>query len=101
MGMPSGPLSMIATALTGVNMLLLLGLAVVWFRNYRTFNSPLLLGLVAFAGVMFVENAIAVYFYFSSSMLFATGAPFVEQAVAAMRILQFVALVFLTWVTMQ
>jgi hypothetical protein len=92
---------MIATALTGVNMLLLLGLVVVWYRNYRTFNSPLLLGLMAFASVMFVENAIAIYFYFSSSMLFATGAPLVEQAVAAMRILQFVALVFLTWVTMQ
>jgi hypothetical protein len=95
-----GTLSMFATAVTGVNLLLLAALGFVWLRNYRTFNSPLLLGLVAFAGVMAVENAVAIYFYFSAGMLFA-GDPFVQQAVAAMRILQFVALVFLTWVTMQ
>jgi hypothetical protein len=95
-----GMLSMFATAVTGVNLLLLAVLGFVWIRNYRTFNSPLLLGLIAFAAVMFVENGIAIYFYFSAGMLFA-GSPIVQQSVAAMRILQFVALIFLTWVTMQ
>ena len=89
---------MAAAALTGVNLLMLTTLAVVWIRNYRTFRSNLILGLIAFAAVLFVENAVALYFYFSTSMLYASG---VEDIVAVMRILQFVAIAFLTWVTMQ
>jgi hypothetical protein len=95
-----GLVSMLGMAVTVVNLALLTALGVVWVRNYRTFGSPLLLGLVVFAVVLFVENAVAVYFYFSTGMLFAMG-PFVETTVAAMRGLQFVALLVLTWVTMQ
>ena len=96
--MAMGQMSMAAAFLTGVNLLLLATLGVVWIRNYRTFRSNLILGLIGFSGVLFVENAVALYFYFSTSMLYAPG---VEGTVALMRILQFVALAFLTWVTMQ
>ncbi len=92
--------SMLGMGVTVFNLVLLVALGVVWLRNYRTFHSPLLLGLVVFAVVLFVENTVAVYFYFSTGMLFAQG-PFVQTAVAAMRSLQFVALGVLTWVTMQ
>lgn len=92
--------SMLGMGVTVLNLALLLALGVVWLRNYRTFNSPLLLGLVVFAVVLFVENAVAVYFYFSTGMLFGQGI-FVQQVVAALRVLQFLALGVLTWVTMQ
>lgn len=91
---------MAASALTGLNALLLLVLSVVWVRNYRTFQTPITLGLLAFALVLLVENAVAIYFFFSMAMFYSAD-PAVQQAVLVLRALQFVALVFLTYVTLQ
>jgi multisubunit Na+/H+ antiporter MnhF subunit len=98
--MAMGPWVTIAAALSGLNALLLLALCVVWLRNHRTFRSNLVLGLLAFAAVMLLENLVALSFYFSMGMLYA-GSPRAGQTVVALRGLQFVALVFLTHVTMK
>lgn len=98
--MAMGPWLTVATTLAGLNALLLCALAVVWLRNYRTFRSTLVLGLLAFAGVMLVENVLAIYYFFSMQMLYA-GDPGAQQAVVVLRALEFVALLFLTYVTMQ
>ena len=90
----------VATAIAGLNVLLLLVLGGVWLRNYRTFGTNLILGLIAFAGVMLLENLLAVYYFFSMQMLYAGDAS-AQQAVLVLRALQFVALLFLTYVTMQ
>lgn len=94
------PTLMIASVLSGLNVLLLLALSAVWARNYRTFRTPLTLGLLAFAVVLLIENLLAIYFFFSMHMLYASD-PGVHQTVAVLRVLQFVALVFLTYVTMK
>lgn len=91
---------LVATLLSGVNLLLLGALGYVWARNYRTFKTPLVLGLVAFTGVMAVENAVAVYFFFSMGMLY-SGSPTAQVTALSMRVLQTIALCFLTWVTMK
>lgn len=91
---------LVATALAGVNALFLLALSAVWLRNYRTFRSTLVLGLLAFAVVLFVENALAVYFFLGMRMLY-SGDPTVQTAVAVLRALQFAALAFLTWATLR
>jgi hypothetical protein len=93
-------LLVVASAFSAINAVLLATLAAIWVRNYRTFRSRLTLGLVAFAVVMLLENVTALYFFFSTGMLYAT-ADVVHQAVMALRGLQFVALLFLTWVTMK
>jgi len=98
--MAMGPSLLVATVLAGANVVLLSGLALVWVRNYRTFQSELVLGLAAFALVLLAENAVAVYFFFSMRMLYAAD-PTVQTAVAILRGLQFVALVILTYVTMK
>ena len=90
----------VATGVAGLNVVLLGALGVVWLRNYRTFRSNLILGLLAFAVVMLLENLVAVYFFFSTQMLY-VGEPAVQQAVVVLRLLQFVALLFLTYVTMK
>lgn len=90
----------IASALAGLNIVLLAALLTVWWRNYRAFGTPLTLGLVAFALVLAVENVVAIGFFFSSAMLYAADAS-AQTAVLAMRALQFVALAFLTYVTMR
>lgn len=98
--MAMGPWLTVATTLAGLNALLLVALGVVWLRNYRTFKSNLILGLLAFSAVMLVENLLAVFYFFSMQMLYA-GDPGAQQAVVVLRALQFVALLFLTYVTMQ
>ncbi|WP_323677199.1 hypothetical protein [Halorubellus sp. PRR65] len=98
--MAMSTLLVVASAFSAVNAVLLLTLTAVWVRNYRTFRTSLTAGLVAFAAVMLLENVTALYFFFSTNMLY-SGDTVVHQAVAALRGLQFVALVFLTWVTLK
>ncbi|MFQ3294315.1 MAG: hypothetical protein ACI9EZ_001053 [Halobacteriales archaeon] len=89
-----------ASALAGINVVLLIALGTVWLRNYQTFRTNLVLGLVAFAAVMLVENLVAVYFYFSANMLYAAD-PGIQTVVVVLRGLQLIALLFLTSVTMR
>lgn len=98
--MAMGQAAMAGTAVAAVNAVLLLVLTVVWLRNYRRFRSGLVLGLVAFAAVLLLENLVAVYFFLSMHMLYADG-PLVGQVVLGMRSLQFLAIVFLTYVTLK
>jgi hypothetical protein len=87
--------------LSGVNGALLAVLLVVWLRNYRRFRSRMVLGLVGFSAVLFLENLIAVYFFFRSmSMLYASD-PLVGGVVVGMRLLELLAIAFLTYVTVQ
>lgn len=90
----------VAAALAGLNVLLLLGLTAVWVRNYRQFRTGMVAGLVAFGAVMLLENAAALYFFFSMRMLY-SGDPGVQRAVAVLKALEALALAFLTNVTMR
>jgi len=90
----------VATAFAGLNVLLLAVLGTIWIRNYRTFKSPLILGLIAFAVVMAIQNVASIYFFFSMGMLYA-GSTQAQLFVAGLRSLEFLALLFLTYVTWQ
>ncbi|MFB6155161.1 MAG: hypothetical protein ABEJ22_04645 [Haloferacaceae archaeon] len=90
----------LASGLAVLNVLLLTVLATVWLRNYRRFRTPMVLGLLAFSLVLLVENLVALYFFFDMRMLYVAD-PNVHGAVALMRALQFVALAFLTYVTLR
>ena len=97
---PMTPFLTVASALAGLNILLLSALLAVWGRNYREFRTPLTLGLVLFAVVLLAENLVAIGFFFSSAMLYA-AAPASQVTVLVMRGLQFVALAALTYVSMR
>lgn len=98
--MAMGQQVLAAAAIAGVNLLLLTGLTGVWVRNYRTFGTKFVLGLIAFAAALLVENAVALYFFFSMASLYA-GDPGVQTAVLVMRAVQLVAVGSLTYVTMK
>jgi len=98
--MTMGPAITTAIALAVVNVVLLVVLTGIWGRNYREFHSNLTLGLMAFAVVLLIENLVAIFFFFSMANLYSSD-PLVGEIVAMLRGLQFVALVFLTYVTMQ
>jgi hypothetical protein len=98
--MAMGIMIQAASALAGVNIVFLAVLSGVWLRNYRTFRTPLVLGLVAFSVAMLAENALALYFFFTMQSFY-SGDPHVQQAVLVLRGLQLVALGFLTYVTLR
>jgi hypothetical protein len=88
----------IAAGLSGLNVLLLSILTIIWLRNYMTFQTPLILGLIVFAVVMLIENGVAIYFFVGTDMLYKAD-PHVHTLVAGLRGLQFFAVAVLTYVT--
>ena len=88
-----------AVALAVVNVALLTVLGGVWLQNYRKFRTNLLLGLLLFAGVLAVENLVAIGAYLSTEMIYGGGTT-AMYAVVGLRALQFVAISFLTVVTL-
>ncbi|PSQ59958.1 hypothetical protein BRD18_02290 [Halobacteriales archaeon SW_7_71_33] len=94
------PVLMAAIVLAAVNSVMLVALSGVWVRNYRTFGSNLTLGLLAFGLVLLAENLMAVVFFFGMGTLYGSN-PLVGPAVLLLRALETVAVVFLTYVTMQ
>jgi len=97
LGLPT----IVGIAIAALNSVLLAVLAAVWLRNYRQFESTMILGLVAFSVVLLVENLIAIGFFFSSmTMLYAMDSP-VGLVVLGMRVLELVAIAFLTYATLE
>lgn len=84
------------------NLLLLATLLVVWGRNYGEFRSKQTLGLLLFASFLFLENAMAFYFYLLHPVLnvWVSDIPSVAQiAMTALRVAEFGGLAVLTWAT--
>ncbi|WP_436933962.1 hypothetical protein [Halovenus marina] len=88
-------------ALATVNSALLVVLLTVWLRNYRKFRSTMVLGLVGFSAVLLLENLIAVFFFFRSMSMLYSSDPLVGEIVVGMRLLELLAIAFLTYVTLQ
>lgn len=96
--------SLVATVVTGGNVLLLLGLLAIWGRNYLDFRSKHTLGLALFALLLLARNCWALYIYQFDPILaawFASEAvpPVAWQAMLLLHVLETTALVFLAWVT--
>ncbi|WP_435154743.1 hypothetical protein [Haladaptatus sp. DFWS20] len=91
---------LITGGFAGVNVLLLLILTVMWVRNYRTFRTSLILGLITFGVVLLIENALALYLLFSTGMVYSMDAE-VQRTLAILRTLEFIAIVTLTYVTVK
>ncbi|WP_248516691.1 hypothetical protein [Salinarchaeum laminariae] len=91
---------LVATVVSTLNIAVLAVLTAIWAKNYREFRTPLVLGLLVFGLVLLAENGVAIYFFFSMKMLYAADST-VQSAVAVLRAMQFVALAFLAWATLQ
>lgn len=87
--------------LTAINAVLLLVLVGVWIRNYREFRSTMVLGLVGFGAVLLLENLVGLYFFFVSMTSLYSSDPVVGMVLLGMRGLQFVAISFLTYATVK
>jgi len=96
-----GPASVGGAVLAALNGVLLVVLTTVWLRNYRRFRSGMVLGLVAFGAVLLLENLVALYFFFASMRMLYAADPLIGQVVLVMRSLQFIAVAFLTYVSLK
>ena len=89
----------VAVTFAALNVLLLAALSAIWLRNYRTFRTNLLLGLLLFAGLLAMENLVAMVAYLSTDMIYA-GTETAKYATVGLRIMQFGAIAFLAAVTL-
>ncbi|MFB6293474.1 MAG: hypothetical protein ABEH60_04355 [Halonotius sp.] len=90
-----------AMVVTGINSVLLAVLVAVWVRNYRQFRTPMVLGLLGFSSVLLVENLIAIYFFSSSMQSLYSMDPLAGQVVFGMRLLELLAIGFLSYATLK
>ena len=93
----------VARVAAGLNVALLVGLGYVWGRNYRQLRSKHALGLLVFAGLLFVQNLLWLYLYNGNPQLkgwLYAGAPLARQAVMGLCVLETAALGFLAWITL-
>lgn len=80
----------------GANLLLLIGLLIVYVHNLARTRSSFTLGLVLFAVLLFVQNAVSFYFLITMMPYYALG---VEGYVFLLSVLQTLSLVVLEWTT--
>jgi hypothetical protein len=86
-----------ARVAAAVNVVLLLGLLVVWGRTYREVRAPLTLGSMVFASFLLAENAVALYFYFNAPAM----PPLAVEFMMILQILETVGIAVLAYVTWQ
>jgi len=101
---PGSPWLTAASAATVVNIVLLFVLLGVWLRNYRALRSKHALGLAIFGLFLLAQNVLTFNYYVINSQVAAYLAaedPIAGRAMMFVAILQTVALVFLTWVTLE
>jgi hypothetical protein len=95
----------VVRALTLLNLALLLGLGVVWGRNWLELRSKHALGLLLFAGFLIGEHALGAYLFIFDPVVSgwiadpALVPPPAQYAMTAFRALEFVGLAFLSWIT--
>jgi len=100
---PGSPWLTAASVAVVVNALLLLVLVGTWVRNYRTFGSKHALGLLIFGVFLLAHNVLSFNYYVINSSVaeyLAAEDPIAGRAMMFVAILQTVALLFLTWVTL-
>jgi hypothetical protein len=87
-----------------LNVLLLAVLLFVWGRNYLDLRSKHALGLLVFAVLLLLENAVALYIYLldpTLSVWFSSAVPAIAwRGMMSLHVLETAGIAFLVWITM-
>lgn len=100
-----GLLIWFAEGATMLNIVLLAALIAVWGRNYRRFRSKHTMGMLVFAVLLMVANALSLYFYLWHPFMAdwyrnPTMVPtFAMRGMMLLDLIEFLAVGFLVWVT--
>jgi hypothetical protein len=87
-----------AAVLSLVNILLLVGLLVVYGNSFRKVRAEFTAGLLFFAAFFLVQNFLALYSYVAMFMYFASG---VGTLVLAITVAQTAGLAVLLWMSLR
>ena len=87
---------MATTTLTAISVVLLLVLIILYIRNLRKIRSQLLIGLLIFTTLFFVQNIIALYYCLTMMDYYV---PEVEFMVFIFSIIQTIAFSVMLWIT--
>ena len=94
----------VARVAAGLNILLLAVLLFVWGRNYLDLRSKHALGLMVFAVLLLLENAVALYIYLldpTLSVWFSSAVPAIAwRGMMSLHVLETAGIAFLVWITM-
>jgi hypothetical protein len=80
------------------NILLLVGLIIVYGSSFRKIKAAFTAGLLFFAGVFLLQNLVAFYSYVAMFMYYASG---VEMFVMVITIAQTAGLAVLLWMSLR
>jgi hypothetical protein len=81
-----------------VNVLLLIGLIVVYWNSFRKIRAEFTAGLLFFAGFFLIQNLLALYSYVAMFMYYASG---VSGLVLAITVAQTAGLAALLWMSVR
>ena len=87
---------MLSNIFTGVNLLLAASLFAVYLRMALKTRSMFTLGLLVFAGLFLLQNAVSFYFFITMMPYFV---PEVASYVLTLTLLQTIAFSILNWIT--
>lgn len=88
-----------------LSIVLLLGLLYIWGRNFYIFRSKHAVGLLVFAVILLVQNAIAVYFYTFDPIVsgWVTNRSLVHLrpmfVMSSLHVLELGGIAFITWIS--
>ena len=86
----------LTTWLTGANILLLLAILSVYYKNMLKMKSSFTAGLFLFASLFLLQNLVSFYFFFTMMPYFVDA---VELHVFILTALQTTAFIILNWIT--
>jgi hypothetical protein len=93
-------------ASAALSVVLLVGLIYIWGRNYFIFRSKHTVGLLIFAGILLLQNAISVYFFVfhpAVSHWIANDVASVHQlpmfVITSVYVLGLGGIAFITWIS--
>ena len=92
------PIMTISTIVSGLNMIVLGVVIGVFVKMYQKTKAQLPLGMIFFAGLLFLHNIIGVYAYFSMMELYATA---LLPYLLAVHIAEFAGILIFLKITLQ
>jgi hypothetical protein len=87
----------ITEALTGVNVLLLLSIIYVYLVNLRKSRSQFTYGLLAFALLFLIQDAVSFYFYYTMMPYYSDAVGLQVLILTGLQTIAFGLLNWLTW----
>jgi hypothetical protein len=87
----------VVLAFSGINVFLTVALIYIYFRNHKLVKSKITLGMLFFAVMFLIENALSLYFYNSLLLQGITSITTFHLVVKFFEMIGLLVLLYVTW----